>query len=172
MLRAHPRDPPAQPAHRARVDRGLRRPPHVARAAGRRHRARPLRRRHAQRRDLAERVRVNQSTLIVPGSTSASRAISASGSGPRRVPAGGTAPDRQLELTRCPPGAELLCRRSAGVFFAAGQPDITARARSSAPSRFSPRQGWRPPRPAPDAWARSERTCRGRRSPPPEQDAC
>ena len=46
VLRPHRRDPPPQPADRARVDRRLRRPADVERAAGGRHRAGEVRRRH------------------------------------------------------------------------------------------------------------------------------
>ena len=48
LLRAHARDPHSQSTHRPRVDRPLRRPAHLARTAGWRHRARPLRCRHQE----------------------------------------------------------------------------------------------------------------------------
>ena len=64
-------------------------PPDVARAAGRRHRADALRVRHRQASTIAERVRVNQSTLIVPGTARRdSRATCGSGSGAGRSSCG------------------------------------------------------------------------------------
>ena len=84
LLRAHARHPQPQPAHRPRVDRPLRRPAHVARAAGRRHRARPLRRRHPEPRRCRARARQPEHAHRPRHRTSGSRAISGSGSAAAR----------------------------------------------------------------------------------------
>ena len=81
----------------------LRRPPDLARAAGRRDRAGQLRRATSPSLEIAERVRVNQSTLIVPGEPRRPRGLPAHLAGRARgVPAGGAAAGRG----RAAPGPE------------------------------------------------------------------
>ena len=84
LLRAHARDPHAQPADRPRVDRPLRRPPHVARAAGRRDRARPYDADIAEPRASPSACAPTRARSSSRARTSASRAICGSGSAAAR----------------------------------------------------------------------------------------